>query len=73
MKIKEPLLPNQILRQPAAAKYTGLPESSLAKLRLTNDGPPFVRLAARALGYRVKDLDAWLESRVVGKVKKKRA
>jgi predicted DNA-binding transcriptional regulator AlpA len=51
----------RILRTPAAAEYVGLSSSSLEKKRLTGDGPRFVRLGGRAIGYTVEDLDVWLD------------
>jgi predicted DNA-binding transcriptional regulator AlpA len=54
--------PRRILRQPAAAKYVGLAESTLEKYRLTGGGPRFVRLGVRAIGYDVQDLDAWIDA-----------
>jgi predicted DNA-binding transcriptional regulator AlpA len=54
---------NSVLRPKAAAAYTGLAESTLAKGRLYGWGPPFVRLGLRLVGYRLNDLDAWLSSR----------
>ena len=53
----------QVLRTPEAARVLGLSSSTLEKMRLTGDGPPFVRLGARAVGYAVDDLCAWLQSR----------
>ncbi|HEY1979302.1 MAG TPA: AlpA family phage regulatory protein [Xanthobacteraceae bacterium] len=50
----------RLLRPPEAGKYVGLSESTLAKRRLTGDGPVFVRLSSRAIGYRQSDLDKWL-------------
>jgi predicted DNA-binding transcriptional regulator AlpA len=52
------------MRTPEAAKYVALAESTLTKLRLTGDGPPFVKVGPRAVAYRKADLDAWLEARV---------
>ena len=54
-----------VIRAPEAAKYLGLSESTLAKMRMRGgvDSPPFVRLGARVIGYRVDDLTAWLNSR----------
>ncbi len=52
------------MKPPAAAKYVGLAQSTLNKLRLTRDGPPFVKVGLRAVAYRRSDLDAWLASRV---------
>ncbi|MBZ5640604.1 MAG: AlpA family phage regulatory protein [Acidobacteriia bacterium] len=51
----------RILRTPAAAEYLGLAPCTLEKRRLTGDGPRFVRLGGRAVGYDVGDLDAWLD------------
>ncbi len=52
------------MRTPEAARYIALSESTLAKLRLTGDGPPFVKVGPRAVAYRKANLDAWLEARV---------
>jgi predicted DNA-binding transcriptional regulator AlpA len=58
---------NQILlRPPEAAVYIGLAKSTLAKQRLRGDGPKFVRLSARAIGYLQADLDAWLADKRFG-------
>lgn len=51
----------RILRTPAAATYVGLSASSLEKMRMTGDGPRFIRLGGRAVGYDVADLDDWLD------------
>ena len=54
----------RVLRTPEAAKYLGLAVSTLEKFRLTGDGPRFVRIGVRAVGYLVEDLDSWLRARV---------
>ena len=51
----------RILRTLAAADYVGLSASTLEKRRLSGDGPAFVRLGGRAVGYDIADLDEWLE------------
>ena len=51
----------RILRTPGAGSYVGLSASTLEKMRLAGDGPIFVRLGGRAIGYDVKDLDEWLD------------
>ena len=53
----------RILRQRDAARYLALAESTLEKLRLTGDGPLFVKLGSRAVGYDPVDLDLWVASR----------
>jgi len=45
-----------------AARYVGLSESTLAKLRLNGNGPVYCKLGRRVV-YRPVDLDHWLESR----------
>lgn len=49
-------------RTAEAASYCGLSPRTLEKLRLTGDGPPFLKLG-RAVVYDRADLDAWLNSR----------
>jgi predicted DNA-binding transcriptional regulator AlpA len=53
----------RIFRTPDAARRVGLSESSLEKLRCRGDGPAFVKIGSRAVGYLIEDLDAWLVSR----------
>jgi len=52
------------LRTPEASDYTGIPESTLTKMRVHGTGPQFVRLGTKAVGYRKCDLDSWLAGRV---------
>jgi len=51
----------RILRTPDAAEYTGLATSTLEKMRVLGSGPAFIRLGGRAVGYDLRDLDAWLD------------
>lgn len=53
----------RILRTPQAAIYIGLSASALEKMRLSGAGPRFVRLGQKAVGYDVRDLDAWVQER----------
>ena len=50
----------RILRTSEAAEYVGLATSTLEKMRVKGEGPRFIRLGGRAVGYDVRDLDAWL-------------
>ena len=56
-----PELPKVIGTQ-TAARYVGLSESTLAKLRLNGNGPIYCKLGRRVM-YRPSDLDQWLQSR----------
>jgi predicted DNA-binding transcriptional regulator AlpA len=46
-----------------AAKFVGLAPSTLAKMRLSGNGPVYCKLGRRVV-CRQEDLAAWLESRV---------
>jgi hypothetical protein len=45
-----------------AARFVGLSESTLAKLRLNGNGPIYCKLGRRVV-YRTVDLEDWLQSR----------
>jgi hypothetical protein len=47
-----------------ASRHIGLAVSTLEKLRVSGEGPPFVKLG-RAVRYRVSDLESFLAKRVV--------
>ena len=49
----------------AASAFTGLGISSLAKLRMTGDGPPFSRPLPNAVRYSRANLAAWMASKGV--------
>jgi len=50
-----------VLDTSAAALYVGLSASTMSKLRLSGNGPVFLKLGRRCL-YSRADLDAWLAS-----------
>jgi predicted DNA-binding transcriptional regulator AlpA len=54
---------SRVLSPSDAALLIGLSESTLAKLRLNGNGPPYCKLGRRVV-YRAEDLRAWLESRL---------
>lgn len=47
------------LRATDAAAFIGLSPSTLAKMRLRGDGPPFSKAGPRAVIYAVSDLEQW--------------
>jgi predicted DNA-binding transcriptional regulator AlpA len=51
----------RVLRTDAAAEYVALKPSTLEKMRVRGDGPRFIKLGSRAVGYLVADLDSWLD------------
>ena len=50
------------LRTAAAAAYIGSTKSTLEKMRVSGDGPPFMKLG-RVVVYDTSDIDSWLASR----------
>jgi len=56
-----PILPRVVTAR-TAARYVGLSESTLAKLRLNGNGPVYCKLGRRVL-YRPAGLEEWLQSR----------
>src|SRR6516225_7207091 len=53
-------LPN-VVSTKIAARFVGLSESTLAKLRLNGNGPVYCKLGRRVV-YRPADLEQWLQS-----------
>jgi predicted DNA-binding transcriptional regulator AlpA len=53
-----------------AARHIGLAVSTLEKMRVTGEGPQFVKLG-RSVRYRVADLEAYLAARVVSSTSQK--
>jgi predicted DNA-binding transcriptional regulator AlpA len=53
---------SRVITATAAAKFVGLSESTLAKLRLNGNGPTYCKLGRRVV-YRPADLEFWLQSR----------
>lgn len=47
-----------------ASKLTGISVSSLQKMRIRGDGPPYAKLGNR-VRYRVSDLESFVAARVV--------
>lgn len=61
---KEQLHANALLDERDAAEYLGgFTPRFLQARRLTGDGPAFIRISSRAIRYRVRDLDEWVEAR----------
>ncbi|QKC86063.1 DNA-binding protein [Mesorhizobium sp. NZP2077] len=50
----------KMLRTDGAALHVGLSVSTLEKLRLTGDGPEYIKLG-RTVVYSPSDLDSWMQ------------
>ena len=56
---------NNVITEKDAARYLSRSRSFLRIARMHDRGPAYVRLGTRAIGYRLRDLDAYLDARVV--------
>ena len=56
---------NRILREREAAKLLGVSHRTMQRWRLTGDGPPFVRIGPRAVGYPLGSLLDWMRRRTL--------
>jgi predicted DNA-binding transcriptional regulator AlpA len=54
---------NRLLRPREAADFLGVAGRSLERWRASGDGPAFVRVGPRRVGYRMADLQAWTTRR----------
>lgn len=56
---------NRLLTEGEAAAFLGFTRRALQNWRHRGGGPLYVRVSARSIRYRVCDLVAWAEERVV--------
>jgi predicted DNA-binding transcriptional regulator AlpA len=59
-------LEHRVIIETEAARYCGLSVVHFRRLRKNEQGPRFVQLGVRRIGYRVGDLLAWLDLRSSG-------
>ena len=57
------LPPISIYRLPAVLQVTGLSKATIYRLLERGEFPPRVKLSPRCVGWRVADVDAWLDER----------
>jgi predicted DNA-binding transcriptional regulator AlpA len=53
---------DQVLSEPDAAKFCGCSKDTIRRRIKAGDGPPVIRLSSHRIGYRVRDLRAWLDA-----------
>jgi predicted DNA-binding transcriptional regulator AlpA len=58
-----PDMNDRVLSTRETAEFIGGSERALERWRVTGDGPKFCRIGPRKVGYRVSDVEAWLEAR----------
>ncbi len=54
----------RVLPEAAAAQRLSLSYVQLRRLRRLGEAPPHVQLSSRRIGYRIADIDAWVEQRL---------
>ena len=54
--------PKRYLKANEAARYLGVSESTIVRLRLAGEGPYFIRFPGGAIRYSPDDLDAYMDS-----------
>ncbi len=55
-----PMAPEALLSSREVSERYRLPEGSLRNLRVKGTGPVFIKIG-RAIRYRIRDIEAWLE------------
>ena len=53
-----------LLTETEAAEYLSLTKRALQAWRCQGRGPRFVKISARAVRYRLEDLEGWVEGRL---------
>lgn len=54
----------KLLKTPEAALYLGLSKAFLERDRWAGAKVPFIKISARAVRYRLQDLEAYIQSRI---------
>ncbi len=55
--------PAELWNEETFCRITGTPARTAQRWRVTGEGPPYVRVGPRRVGYRPADVARWLESR----------
>lgn len=55
----------RIYSEAQAAHFLGISRRTLQNMRHTGDGPAFVKISARRVGYSLSTLKAWIAARSV--------
>ncbi len=58
-EVRDPLLTTT-----EAAEYLGVTPRCAEAWRVRGGGPPFIKISARAVRYRLSDLNRWIEERL---------
>jgi predicted DNA-binding transcriptional regulator AlpA len=61
-------LPERLLTEKDLSDWLGVSLPNLQRMRSTGTGPRYVQLSTRRLGYRKRDVEAWLAARTINRV-----
>jgi predicted DNA-binding transcriptional regulator AlpA len=56
----------RVLSRPETIRLVGVSERTWERLEAAGDVPPKIRLSEGRIGFRVSDIDAWLDARREG-------
>lgn len=59
---------DQLLNEKQVATWLGISLPSLQRQRSNGNGPQFVQLSERRIGYRKSSVERWLEARTINRV-----
>jgi predicted DNA-binding transcriptional regulator AlpA len=62
------VLPDAILTEAEFCSHLKIGQRTAERWRTTGQGPCFLRLGPRRIGYRRRDVDQWLSERTFGSV-----
>jgi len=61
-------LPDRLLTEKELSDWLGVSLPNLQRMRSSGTGPRYVQLSPRRLGYRKRDVEAWLTARTINRV-----
>jgi predicted DNA-binding transcriptional regulator AlpA len=53
---------DQVVNETDAAKFCGCSRDTIRRRIKAGNGPPVIRLSTKRIGYRIRDLRAWLDA-----------
>jgi predicted DNA-binding transcriptional regulator AlpA len=56
----------RVIPEPEAVRHVGVSPRTWDRMRARGETPPITRISERRVGYRLIDLEAWLDARRVG-------
>jgi predicted DNA-binding transcriptional regulator AlpA len=60
--------PDRLLTEKDLAAWLGISLPTLQRMRARASGPHFVQLSMRRVGYRRRDVEAWLMERTINRI-----